>query len=164
MNARRCDRPNVLFIICDDLNNAIAGMGRTPCAPAPHLQRLMSQGVRFTNAHNNCPVCLPSRNSLFSGLYAHTTGQYTLWDHWRTTTPIATTGCYGRRGWGAPLLRDAVLLPRHFKHSGYRVFGAQQAVLQDVWPAGHEWHGEKAYPFVDQALGGRAAEVEGEPR
>ena len=29
------DRPNVLFIICNDLNNAIAGMGRRPCAPAP---------------------------------------------------------------------------------------------------------------------------------
>jgi len=50
-------RPNVLFIICDDLNNAIAGLGRAPCAPAPNLQRLMQQGVRFPNAHNNCPVC-----------------------------------------------------------------------------------------------------------
>ena len=48
--------------------------------------------------------------------------------------------------------------------AGYRVFGAEEAVLQDVWPAGHEWHGEKAYPFVDKALGGRAAEVEGESR
>ncbi len=44
--------------------------------------------------------------------------------------------------------------------AGYRVFGAEQSVLQDVWPAGHEWHGEKAYPFVDEALGGRAAKVE----
>jgi hypothetical protein len=44
--------------------------------------------------------------------------------------------------------------------AGYRVFGAEQSVLQDVWPAGHEWHGEKAYPFVDKALGGHAAQVE----
>ena len=167
MNARRCDRPNVLFIICDDLNNAIAGMGRTPCAPAPHLQRLMSQGVRFTNAHNNCPVCLPSRNSLFSGLYAHTTGQYTLWDHWRTTTPLATTGCYGRRGWGAPLLRDAVLLPRHFKHSGYRVFGAGKVLHAGVVdPA---WWTDYAYgPDYGPSLGAATTErqewmYEGEP-
>ena len=62
-------RPNVLFIICDDLNNALLGMGRTPCAPAPNVQRLIRDGVRFTNAHSNCPLCLPSRNSMLSGLH-----------------------------------------------------------------------------------------------
>jgi arylsulfatase A-like enzyme len=79
-NASNQEKPNILFIICDDLNNAIAGMGREPCAPAPNLQRLMNEGIRFTNAHNNCPICLPSRNSTLSGLYAHTTGHYTLWE------------------------------------------------------------------------------------
>ncbi|MHB8971836.1 MAG: alpha/beta hydrolase family protein [Pirellulaceae bacterium] len=43
--------------------------------------------------------------------------------------------------------------------AGYRVFGAEESVQQDVWPAGHEWHGEVAYPFIDKALGGRAAAV-----
>ena len=42
--------------------------------------------------------------------------------------------------------------------AGYRVFGAEDKVQQDVWPAGHEWHGEMAYPFIDQALGGHAAQ------
>lgn len=41
--------------------------------------------------------------------------------------------------------------------AGYRVFGAESAVQQDVWPAGHEWHGVMAYPLVDKALGGHAA-------
>jgi len=58
-----CDGPNVLFIICDDLNNAVAGLGRRPCAPAPSLQRLLRQGVRFTNAHSNCPVGRSGRYS-----------------------------------------------------------------------------------------------------
>lgn len=44
--------------------------------------------------------------------------------------------------------------------TGYKVFGAEAAAQQDIWPAGHEWHGEVAYPFVDAALGGRAAEAE----
>jgi acetyl esterase/lipase len=43
--------------------------------------------------------------------------------------------------------------------AGYRVFGAEDAVRQDVWPAGHLWHGDVAYPFIDQALGGRSASV-----
>lgn len=40
--------------------------------------------------------------------------------------------------------------------SGYAVFGAAEAVEQDTWDAGHEWHGLAAYPFVDRVLGGRA--------
>jgi hypothetical protein len=43
--------------------------------------------------------------------------------------------------------------------AGYGVFGAEGECLQDVWPAGHEWHGVKAYPLVDRVLGGRAAQV-----
>ena len=34
--------------------------------------------------------------------------------------------------------------------AGYRVFEAPDAALQDVWPAGHEWHGVLAYPLVDK--------------
>ncbi len=40
--------------------------------------------------------------------------------------------------------------------AGYAVFGAEAACTQDTWPAGHEWHGEMAYPLVDRFLGGRA--------
>lgn len=43
--------------------------------------------------------------------------------------------------------------------AGYKVFGAEDAVAQDVWPAGHEWHGAVAYPVIDRVLGGRAATV-----
>jgi len=42
--------------------------------------------------------------------------------------------------------------------AGFRVFGAEEAVTQDTWPAGHEWHGAMAYPLVDEVLGGHAAE------
>ena len=119
----RTKRPNVLFIICDDLNTAIEGFGRTPCAPAPNLQRLLRNGVRFRNAQNNCPVCLPSRTSLLSGLYPHTTGHYTLWDDWRSCTHIQTTSDPGRAAWRTPLLGSAVMLPQHFKNNGYQTFG-----------------------------------------
>ncbi len=40
--------------------------------------------------------------------------------------------------------------------AGYKVFGAEDAVAQDTWDAGHEWHGAVAYGFVDKVLGGRA--------
>ena len=43
--------------------------------------------------------------------------------------------------------------------AGYRLFDAADQVRQDVWPSGHQWHGAAAYPFVDEVLGGHAAEV-----
>lgn len=117
-------KPNVLFLICDDLNMAISRHGRAPFAPTPHLERLMERSVTFTNAANNCPLCLPARNSLFSGLHPHTTGHYTLWDDWKTVTPIATTAMHKTPGFGKPLLAESVYLPRHFKDHGYRTLGS----------------------------------------
>ena len=43
--------------------------------------------------------------------------------------------------------------------AGYKIFSAEEAVAQDVWSAGHEWHGVMAYPLVDKVLGGDAAKV-----
>lgn len=43
--------------------------------------------------------------------------------------------------------------------AGYKVFGAEDAARQDIWPAGHEWHGVVAYPVVDRVLGGHAAKT-----
>ncbi len=136
-------RPNVLFVICDDLNNAIEGLGRRPCAPCPNLRRLMREGVSFLNAQNNCPVCLPSRNSLLSGLYAHTTGQYTLWDPWPATTPLAVTGARQPAYRNVPLLGRAVMLPRHFRDNGYGTFGVGK--VHHEGKVKSEWWTDYAY-------------------
>jgi len=44
--------------------------------------------------------------------------------------------------------------------AGYKVFGADVAAQQDVFPGQHEWHGTLAYPMIDKVLGGRAAQVQ----
>ncbi|MFW5829286.1 MAG: sulfatase [Planctomycetota bacterium] len=134
--------PNVLFIICDDLNNALPGMGRTPEAPAPHIASLMHEGVRFPHHYANCPICLPSRSSLFSGLYPYRTGHYTLWDDWRACVPIATTDSWNTQIYNPdrpvrPWLRDAVMMPLHFRRNGYETYGSgktfHQGRLDDAW-------------------------------
>lgn len=40
---------------------------------------------------------------------------------------------------------------------GYQLFGAADQVQQDVWPAGHQWHGAESFPFLDQHLGGNSS-------
>ena len=44
--------------------------------------------------------------------------------------------------------------------AGYKVFGAEAAIQQDVFPGQHEWHGKLAYPMIDKILGGRAVDGE----
>ena len=73
-------RPNVIFIAVDDLNDWLGCMGGHPNAKTPNLDRLASEGVLFTNAHCQAPLCGPSRASLMSGLRPPTTGIYGMID------------------------------------------------------------------------------------
>lgn len=64
------EKPNVLFIIADDLNTSLSGFGHPQCK-TPHLDRLAERGVKFENMHCQYPVCGASRASLMSGLYPY---------------------------------------------------------------------------------------------
>lgn len=130
--------PNVVLVVCDDLNSACGDMGRLPSAPTPHIDALRRRGVTFTNAYSNCPLCVPSRWSLYSGLYPHVTGHMNLWEDSTSVTPVMTTNTTDYANYGRALLRDAVPIPEHFKRHGYRVLGAgktfhEGAVNPDWW-------------------------------
>ncbi|MHC4996964.1 MAG: sulfatase-like hydrolase/transferase, partial [Planctomycetota bacterium] len=77
------ERPNVLFIAIDDLNDWIGVMGGHPQAVTPHLDRVANRGVLFNNAHCQAPICNPSRVSLISGLLPSTTGVYFMSPRYR---------------------------------------------------------------------------------
>jgi arylsulfatase A-like enzyme len=61
------DRPNVLFIAVDDLNDFPPFQQFYPDARTPHMDKLASSGMVFTRAHRQFPLCGPSRASLMSG-------------------------------------------------------------------------------------------------
>lgn len=96
-------RPNVLFIIADDLNDWIGCLGGHPDARTPHLDRLAARGTLFANAHVQAPICNPSRASVLTGLRPSTTGIYGLSPSLRDVS----------------LTRDAVTLPHYFRSQGY---------------------------------------------
>jgi len=71
--ATAATRPNVLFLISDDLNNFLGCYG-DPRAHTPNLDELAKRGVRFEHAYCTFPLCGPSRNSMLTGLYPNSTG------------------------------------------------------------------------------------------
>ncbi|MDZ7722233.1 MAG: sulfatase-like hydrolase/transferase [candidate division KSB1 bacterium] len=70
-------RPNVVFIICDQMRGDAMGCMGNPNARTPNLDQLAKDGILFENAFANGPVCVPSRISIFSGQYPHQHGTLT---------------------------------------------------------------------------------------
>lgn len=67
--ARRAKRPNILFILGDDLGWADLSSYGAPHIRTPNLDRLARQGVRFTDAYSGSATCSPTRFSLYTGRY-----------------------------------------------------------------------------------------------
>lgn len=74
--ARAPQRPNVLILFVDQLRWSELGCYGNPIIRTPALDRLASQGVRFTHAHANFPSCSPARSTLLSGRHARSNGVY----------------------------------------------------------------------------------------
>jgi len=60
--------PNILWIVADDLGAELGCYG-TPLMRTPNLDKLASQGARFTRCFTTAPVCSPSRSALMTGMY-----------------------------------------------------------------------------------------------
>ena len=71
--ARAADRPNILWITCEDITPNLGCYGDT-YAVTPNLDRLATQSVRYTRAFAPIGVCAPSRSSLILGMYAPSVG------------------------------------------------------------------------------------------
>ncbi len=102
------DRPNILLISIDDLNDWVGVLGGHPQAKTPNIDALAARGTLFNNAHCQAPVCNPSRASLMTSLYPSTTGIYFL------NPSIADS----------PIASKAIIMPQRFSREGYQVMAA----------------------------------------
>ena len=73
-------RPNILWILAEDLGPQLGCYGY-PLVKTPNLDRLASEGVRFTRCHTTGPVCSASRSGFNVGLYQTTTGAHNHRSH-----------------------------------------------------------------------------------
>jgi len=101
-------KPNVLFIAIDDLNDWTGMLTGNPQSRTPHMDKLASRGLVFTNAHCAAPACGPSRSAIMSGIRPSTSGNY-----------INKSSLIHN-----PILNNSVLLPEFFQRNDYYVCGA----------------------------------------
>ena len=62
-------RPNILFILADDMGWGDLSCYGRPDYKTPNLDKLAEQGIRFTNAYSAAPVCTPTRVGWLTGRY-----------------------------------------------------------------------------------------------
>ena len=101
-------KPNVLLVSIDDLNDWVGCMGGHPQAKTPNIDRVAKMGTLFNNAHCQSPVCNPSRASMMTGRYPHTSGVYFL-------SPDLEE---------APVLKNLKTMPEVFADHGYKTMAA----------------------------------------
>lgn len=140
--ARGQDRPDVLFIAIDDLNDWVGVLGGHPQTKTPNIDRLAARGMTFTNAHAVSPLCNPSRTALLTGLRPNTSGVYGNNEDWRSMDRF----------------EGLATLPRHFRDNGYRTFGAGKIFHAHTFaPAGFEGFNDAVawdafYPSLERQL------------
>jgi len=83
-NTLEGSRPNIIFILADDMGWGDLPVYGNPFNEAPSLTRMASEGIRFTDAYAACPVCSPTRASIMSGQYPARVGITDfITGHWR---------------------------------------------------------------------------------
>ena len=100
------DKPNVLLILCDDLNDYVETLDGHPQTKTPNIRKLIESGVSFTQAHCNIPICNPSRASFATGIYPYTSQQF------------------GFEDWDKnEILKNSRTMMDHFGSNGYHTLG-----------------------------------------
>src|SRR2546421_11580310 len=124
---------NLVFILTDDHAGYVSGADDNTIAHTPNLDRLASEGTRFTRHYCNSPVCTPSRQSFLTGQLPHAAGETLL------STPLSV---------------DKPTLAKKFRTAGYAT-----AVFGKIYfnqPVAHRPHGIE----VNMKGGRRAQSVE----
>ena len=67
-------RPNIVFVLVDDLRWDELGVAGHPYVRTPNIDRIANEGAYFTNAFTTTPLCSPARATFLTGLYPHTSG------------------------------------------------------------------------------------------
>ncbi len=133
--AQAAPPPNIVFFLVDDLGWMDLGCYGSKFYETPHLDKLASEGMKFTQAYAACPVCSPTRASIMTGRYPQRTGitdyigaaQPDKWNRNTILKPAPYT---------TQLAHDEITLAEMLKAGGYATFFAGKWHLgpEGFWP------------------------------
>lgn len=125
-------KPNILFIMSDQMTAALTGVYGHPVVKTPALERLAREGIRFDAAYTPCPVCAPARAAFITG------------------RQVSDIRCYDN---AAPLKCDEPTIPYYLTREGYdtvlsgkmhfvgadQLHGFSRRLTTDIYPADFVW-------------------------
>lgn len=127
------EKPNILFILCDDMGYGDLGCYGQQLIATPHLDQMAAEGMRFTQAYSGSPVSAPSRATFWTGQHTGHTHIRSNKEYWSGTTMVdyGVNKDYSLVG-QEPLDPEHIIIPEILKQNGYTtgLFGK--------WGAGYE--------------------------
>jgi arylsulfatase A len=119
--------PNIVYILADDLGYGDVGYNNPASKiPTPHIDKLASEGIRFTDGHSPAQICTPSRYSILTGRY-----------YWRNEV-YKEIGWRVIQAWQKPLIEeDRLTLPGMLQTQGYHT------ACIGKWHLGFDWEVKK---------------------
>ncbi|PQV48847.1 arylsulfatase A-like enzyme [Jejuia pallidilutea] len=129
------NRPNIIFLLCDDLRFDAVGYTGNSIIRTPHIDQLAEQGITFNNAYVTTSICAVSRASILSGQYARKHG---IWGFSKNFSEEQLANTY-------PIL---------LKESGYTIgfigkYGVGHEVPEDKFDFWEGFNGQGSYKQFD---------------
>ncbi|SDR70200.1 Arylsulfatase A [Polaribacter sp. KT25b] len=132
------DKPNVLFIMVDDLNDWVGAFGGNKQAITPNIDALAANSTIFKNAYCAAPLCNPSRTSILTGYRPSTTGVYGNSEVFREEKGFENT----------------ITLPQYFEKNGYKTAAAGKIFHSPMGKASAPKEGSDPGSFQQEKEGG----------
>ncbi len=147
-------RPNIVLIYVDDMGSELGCYG-DPVARTPNIDRIASEGIRFTRAYTATPSCSPSRAALLTGRYPHTNGVLSL-IQWHRHHEGPNYPFRIERTKQHALKHSETIIPQTLKALGYAtgIFGKWHVSLDPVT----DWGFDEVFADPEEFIAARAAD------
>lgn len=133
VHAKKIIKPNIIYIMCDDMGYGDLGCYGQPFIKTPHIDQMANHGMRFTQAYAGAPVSAPSRACMMTGQHTGHTYVRGNKEFWQNANMIkyGNNIDYARVG-QLPYDTNQIIIPEIMKEQGYRtgMFGK--------WAGGYE--------------------------
>ncbi len=143
MNSEQNPRPNILWICTDQQRYDTIGALGNPYVSTPNIDRLVEEGVAFTHAYCQSPICTPSRGSFLTGMYPSAVHVNGNGNEYFPDSPPLVTRLLADAGYDCGLIGKLHLASAHRRieprvNDGYRYWQYSHAPRDD-WETGHDY-------------------------